>query len=122
MVRLSQGFQEGSESIAIRALAVWLGVEDGVRLERPIEQVDRPTSVAHRLLGRFEIVGHVDEDRGAGRGLHAPTGLLMGQQQWFLALSLTKLAGHTGTHGRWQALVQSHQRVPLTKRPRGRGA
>ena len=80
-VRLRQIPQEGPEGAGGRPPPVLVGQEEGVRIEGPVQQVDRPPGPRHGDLGGGEIVLHVDDQPEPRRALHAPAGASGLQQQ-----------------------------------------
>lgn len=72
--RLGQGPQERADLLGHRALAGGVVVQNRVRIEGPVQEMDRPGGSGHGGLGRREIGLHVHEQGRTGRGLHAPAG------------------------------------------------
>src|SRR5665213_1544930 len=69
---LGQGDQEIAEAVAVRPRATVLRVEEGLRLERPVQQMHAVFGAAHGLVRRVEIGFHVDEQRGPACRCRSP--------------------------------------------------
>jgi hypothetical protein len=71
--------QEGGKVLLVGAIR--LGIEEGLRVEGPGEDMHGAPRLGDRRLHRGEVVLHVDENRGAVGGLGAPAGGSLLQQQ-----------------------------------------
>ncbi len=68
-----QGDEEGADAVAVGAAAARPGMEQGVGLEGPVQQVHAAPGPAHGVHGGVEIGLHVDQQRRAIRAPDPPS-------------------------------------------------
>ena len=74
----SQSLEKVGDAIAVLTTATRLWMQQRLRLERPIQKMDGPPRLLHRLGRGGEIGLHIDQDCGPGRPRAPPTGVGFG--------------------------------------------